>query len=124
MKPQAKQHIAHQIAYLKANKDVLTIDADTHISDIENLAAPLRKQYSESDNYYHGKPISAEDLIAEMEMAGVDMCLSWQNPAVTLYGNDRNKNFDALLSANQYVFDRVEKYPNRIIPGAGPILKI
>ena len=70
MRPEAKQHIADQLAYLKANKDNLTIDADTHISDIANLEAQLRQQYLEAENYYHGKPISAEDLLAEMEMAG------------------------------------------------------
>ena len=117
MKEQAKQRIQNQLAFLKGNKDVLTIDADTHISDTANLPEPLKQQFLESDNYYHGKPISAEDLIAEMRMAGVNMCLSWQNPAVTLYGADREQNFDTLLKANQYLFDMDAKYPNRFIPG-------
>lgn len=117
MKETAKNRIQKQLTFLKANKNTLVIDADTHISDTENLPEPLKKQFQESDNYYHGKPISAEDLIAEMKMAGVDMCLTWQNPAVTLYGSDRVKNFKTLLKANQYLFEIDAKYPNCFIPG-------
>ena len=117
MKPQAKKRIENQLAFLKANKHTLVIDADTHISDTQNLPGPLKSRFLESDNYYHGKPISAEDLLAEMDMAGVNMCLSWQNPAVTLYGSDREKNFETLLKANQYLFDMDVRYPNRFIPG-------
>lgn len=117
MTPSAKKRIEKQLAFLKANKDNLIIDADTHISDTENLPESLKQQFLESNNYYHGKPISAEDLLAEMQMADVDMCLSWQNPAVALYGNNREKNFETLLKANQYVYDSDAKYPNRFIPG-------
>ncbi|MCF8361281.1 MAG: amidohydrolase family protein [Prolixibacteraceae bacterium] len=117
MTPSAKKRIENQLAFLKANKDYLTIDADTHISDTENLPEPLKQKFLESDNYYHGKPISAEDLLSEMQMSDVDMCLCWQNPSVTLYGNNREKNFEILLKANQYVFDSDAKYPNRFIPG-------
>lgn len=117
MRQNAKNRIKQQLAFLKANINNLTIDADTHISDIVHLENPLMEKYLKSDNYYHGKPISAEDLIAEMDMAKVDMCLTWQNPAVTLYGNDRKENFKKLLKANQYVYDMVTHYPNRLIPG-------
>ncbi len=117
MTPQAKNRIVNQITFLKSNKHSITIDADTHISDTENLVEPLKTKYMQSDNYYHGKPISAEDLIMEMEMSGVDMCLTWQNPAVTVYGKDKDKNFETLLKANQYLFDMDAKYPNHFIPG-------
>jgi hypothetical protein len=69
-----------------------------------------------NDNYYHGKPISAEDLLAEMKMAGVDMSLVWQNPAVTPYGMNQDKNFETLLKANRYLFDMDAKYPGEIYP--------
>ena len=117
MKPEAKQRIEKQLAFLKENKDRLTIDADTHISDVQNLPEQHRKKYVETDNYYHGKPISAEDLLAEMKMADVDMCLSWQNPAVTDYGNDLQKNFETLLKANRYLLETDANNPNRFIPG-------
>lgn len=117
MKPVAKQRIEKQLKFLKENKNNLIIDADTHISDVENLPEPHRSRYFETDNYYHGKPISAEDLITEMKMAGVDMSLVWQNPAVTVYGNNKQKNFETLLAANRYIFDSVKKYPEKLIPG-------
>lgn len=117
MKPEAKQRIEKQLKFLKENKSNLVIDADTHISDVENLTEPHRSRYFETDNYYHGKPISAEDLITEMKMANVDMSLIWQNPAVTVYGKNRQKNFETLLAANRYIFESVKKYPEKLIPG-------
>ncbi len=117
MKPKAKFRIERQLQFLKDNKDNLVIDADTHISDVENLAEMVRIKYFGTDNYYHGKPISAEDLLAEMQMAGIDMSLVWQNPAVTPYGDDMDENFDTLLKANRYLFDVDAKYPGRFIPG-------
>ena len=117
MTPEAKNRIERQLKFLKLNQNVLVIDADTHISDVENLSEMQRIMYFKTDNYYHGKPISAEDLLAEMEMAGVDMCLSWQNPAVTIYGENRQKNFETLLSANKYIFESDAKYPEKFIPG-------
>ena len=113
----AKQRIQKQLAFLIENKNNLVIDADTHISNTENLAEPLRKQFLESENYYHGKPISAEDLINEMRMAGVDMSLVWQNPTVTVYGKNSQNNFETLLAANRYIFESALKYPEKLIPG-------
>ena len=117
MKSEAKKRIEKQLQFLKENKNSLVIDADTHISDVVNLTEPYRSKYFETDNYYHGKPISAEDLLTEMKMAGVDMSLVWQNPAVTPYGTDREKNFETLLAANRYIFETDAKYPNKFIPG-------
>jgi predicted TIM-barrel fold metal-dependent hydrolase len=114
---EAKIRIELQLDFLKQNKNTLIIDADTHISDIENMPEPLLRKYLITNNYYHGKPISAEDLIIEMRMAGVDMSLVWQNPAVTVYGNDRQKNFETLLAANRYVFESAKKYPEKLVPG-------
>jgi predicted TIM-barrel fold metal-dependent hydrolase len=104
-------------SFLKENKNNLVIDADTHISDVNNLPVHHRRKYFETDNYYHGKPISAEDLLKEMKMAGVDMCLCWQNPAVTDYGDDQQKNFETLLKANRYLFETDAKYQGKFIPG-------
>lgn len=117
MNIQAKNRIERQLRFLKENKNRLVIDADTHISDSVNLAEPFRSKYFQLDNYYHGKPISAEDLLAEMKMAEVDMSLVWQNPAVTPYGNDPDENFDTLLKANRYLFEVDSKYPGSFIPG-------
>jgi predicted TIM-barrel fold metal-dependent hydrolase len=117
MKPEAKQRIEKQLQFLKENKNNLVIDADTHISDVNNLPVHHRRKYFETDNYFHGRPISAEDLLKEMKMAGVDMCLCWQNPAVTDYGDDQQKNFETLLKANRYLFETDAKYQGKFIPG-------
>lgn len=116
MKEEIKNSINQKIHFLKQNKDKLVIDADTHISDIENLDKVLKKQYLSTPNYYHGKPISAEDLLCEMKMAAVDMCLIWQNPAATVYQGNEADNFDALLRANRYIFETDQKYTNKFIP--------
>jgi predicted TIM-barrel fold metal-dependent hydrolase len=117
MKTEAKKRVERQLKFLKENRDALIIDADTHISDVENLPEPYLSRYFQTDNYYHGKPISAEDLLTEMKMAGVDMSLVWQNPAVTPYGNDNEINFETLLKANRYLFEADPKYPGKFIPG-------
>lgn len=116
MTPKAENRIRRQLTFLKANRNSIVIDADTHITDTENMPDDLKDLYVNEDNYYHGKPISAEELIAEMEMAGVDMSLCWQNPAITPYGDDPKANFGMLLKANAYIFDMDAKYPERFIP--------
>lgn len=98
---------------LKSARDWATIDADTHISH-PSLCEKLRAGHG--DDYFHGRPISAEELLAEMEAASVDMALSWQNPAATLYTNNEKENFELLLAANEYVADSARRYPDKLIP--------
>lgn len=112
----ARQRLSSQIEFLIKHKDRLVIDADTHATDTIGMDELFREAIRETPDYFHGRPVSAEDLIAEMDMAGVDMALIWQNPATTLYQTDRNKNFNALLEANRYIFETAIKYPERFIP--------
>jgi predicted TIM-barrel fold metal-dependent hydrolase len=51
-----------------------------------------------------------------MDAAGVDMALSWQNPAVLEYGDDPATNHERLSAANRYILDLATRYPDRIIP--------
>lgn len=110
MLPQALTHIRHLTAWLEAHQDSLVIDADTHATDIEKY--PRR----DTPHYYHGRPLSAEELVAEMDMAGVSMANAWQNPASTFYSDDLDKNAEVLLEANRYVFEAGQRYPHRFIP--------
>jgi predicted TIM-barrel fold metal-dependent hydrolase len=110
------ERIKRQIEFLKKNRNNLVIDADTHITNLDNLPGTLKEKYDQSPNYYHGKPISAEDLIIEMEMAGVDMSLIWQNPAATPYVRDQDINFENLLNANRYISDMAGQHPEKLIP--------
>lgn len=118
MNPEVSDSIRRRLAYLEEHGSALVIDADTHITDTGALRGAVADRYAEAGyDYYHGRPISAEDLVAEMEMAGVDMALCWQNPATTPYGDDLEANFQALLEANAYVAESALRYPARIVPG-------
>lgn len=112
----AQQRLQSQMDYLLKNAERLIIDADTHATDTACMHPDFRKASSASPDYYHGRPVSAEELITEMNMAGVDMALIWQNPATTLYGSDPERNFEALLSANRYIYETAIRYPDRFIP--------
>lgn len=107
--------ITRQLDYLKTNRERLVADADTHITDFAGMTTPMLKKYQSTDNLYQGRPISAEDLLVEMNMAGVDVCLCWQNPATTPYRGGW-ANFESLLNSNRYIYECSCKYPERIIP--------
>jgi predicted TIM-barrel fold metal-dependent hydrolase len=116
MTPSAKNRIEQQLAFLKENAEKLVIDADTHISDIKNMHPLLKDKLTSTPDYYQGRPIDAEDLIREMNMAKVDMSLIWQNPAATIYVDNKEKNFESLLAANRYIYDSAVKHPDKFIP--------
>lgn len=113
----ALQFLGELSAHLERSGAELVIDADTHMTDLQALSGVLRERYETSPNYYHGRPISAEDLLCEMEMARVDAALSWQNPAATPYTSDLDRNAEKLLAANRYVRDNAVKHLGRFIPG-------
>jgi predicted TIM-barrel fold metal-dependent hydrolase len=102
--------------YLEIHAGRLVIDADVHITDLDCLDGVQRHRYQTTPDYYHGRPISAEDALREMNMAGVDMALAWQNPAATVYGGSLEANTRALTEANRYVLESARRYPDRLIP--------
>ncbi len=110
------ERIVRQVNFLTKNKNHLTIDADTHPTDLELLSGSLLDKYTRTPNYYHGRPISGDDLLREMKMAGVDMALIWQNPAATPYTTDQNENYNRLLLANEYIYKLGQSYPEKFIP--------
>jgi len=112
----ARDLLEQRLEYLQEHRERLVIDADTHISDTANMAPHLKQAMEATDNYYHGRPVNAEDLLTEMKMAGVSMCLTWQNPAATFYPGTERENFEALLQANRYIFETSVRYPERFIP--------
>jgi predicted TIM-barrel fold metal-dependent hydrolase len=110
MQQQALEHIQRLTARLAAVQEDVVIDSDTHATDvIRNPRLPV-------DHYYHGRPLSAEDLIAEMDLAGVSMANTWQNPASTTYPGGEDENAQALLEANRYIRDIGLRYADRFIP--------
>ena len=111
-----KKRVEESITFLENNRDRLIIDGDTHITHVSNMEKEVKEKYMSTDDYFHGRPISAEDLLREMEMAEVDMSLIWQNPAATVYPGDHAGNFTNLYKANRYIHDSWLKYPDKFIP--------
>lgn len=110
MNQQAKLQIEQRCAYLRANHNHLTIDADAHATDIKKYPRP------NTPHYYHGRPLSSEELIEEMNQAQVSMANIWQNPAATLYTVDPEENYSNLLEANRYIHQSALTHPTRFIP--------
>lgn len=116
MKKEAYDFLHWQREYLRKHAGELTIDADTHITDTENLAKEVRRPMEATEHYYHGRPISAEELLRQMKLAEVDMSLVWQNPAATVYSDDPQFNYDSLLAANRYIAESARRHPKQLIP--------
>jgi predicted TIM-barrel fold metal-dependent hydrolase len=116
MKSEVIDRIKKQVKFLEDNKDQLTIDADVHPTNPDLLTGDILTKYQNTPNYYHGRPISGEDLLTEMQMAEVDMALIWQNPAATPYTSDQDENLNRLLKANEYIFNLAQSHPDKFIP--------
>jgi predicted TIM-barrel fold metal-dependent hydrolase len=116
MTPEALASIRQLVSFLKKNQDQLVIDADTHITDVDNLTGAIRQRYQSEPGYYHTRPISAEDLLREMSLASVDMALIWLNPASTHYNNDPDQNAESLMAGNLYIRDAAARHPHKFIP--------
>jgi predicted TIM-barrel fold metal-dependent hydrolase len=112
----ALQAMKDRIAYLEANRFRLIIDADTHLTDLNNLTGKIKAAFEATSNYYHGRPIGHEEILREMTMADVDMALSWQNPAATPYSGDPSADFESLMGANRHIFEVSQNYPHSFIP--------
>lgn len=116
MNEQQKKIIPDRISFLEKNKSQLVIDADTHLTDMDHLHEAIAQQVNSTPDYYHGRPIGHRELLAEMKQAGVDMCLVWQNPAATVYSQDKKINFERLLAANRYIYESANQFPEKFIP--------
>jgi predicted TIM-barrel fold metal-dependent hydrolase len=117
MPPSQIHAIEKLIRFLEEHRDRLIIDADTHATDLRQLDDALRWRCEASPDYFQGRPTSAEDLLAEMRMAHIDMALIWQNPSATRYFDEPAENFATLLAANAYVRDAAQCHPRHFIPG-------
>ena len=117
MSPFAIEAIERLACRLETNAGQLVIDADTHVTDPECLAGERKRKHESSPDYFHGRTISAEELIVEMDGADVDMAVIWQNPAATAYTGNRDDNARSLLAANRYIRDAAARHPGRFIPG-------
>ncbi len=112
----AKNKLDALSSFLQSTKNSIVIDGDTHPTDLIRLEGEIRRKYESNQNYYHGRPISHEELLKEMEASGVDMALTWQNPAAIQYTQDKQVNFQKLLQVNQDIAANAEKFPQKFIP--------
>lgn len=110
------EFILQQRNFIQSRKDDLVIDTDTHITDPQLIGVQIKKKLEAFTGYFQGMPISAEQLINEMDLNGVDMSLTWQNPACIDYGKNQKVNYRKLMKANEYIFKASRKYPDRFIP--------
>lgn len=113
----AEEKLAALETYLRANASRLTVDGDVHPSDFALLPDAIKQKLADHPDYYHGKPILSDDLIPQMDAAGVDMALCWQNPAVLGDEDTEEGRHQRLLAANEAIAALAEKHPKRIIPG-------
>ncbi len=111
-----RERLDKQVSFLRERGEAIVLDADTHITDPRALPPEIEGRIKESGNYFHGKPLSAEQLLAYLDHAEVDGCLSWQNPACTVYPGNETDNYKSLLEANRYIYDAAVAYPERIFP--------
>lgn len=116
MQSSTRQQIETLVHYLETNRSRVVIDADTHATDLDRMTGDLLRRRETSPNYYQGRPLSAEELLSEMKTAGVDMALTWQNPAATAYTADPEHNYRSLLAANRYIYDSGRRHPGHFIP--------
>lgn len=112
----AAARFARQADFLRRNASRLVIDGDVHPTGRDELPAGIRDHIDTDANYYHGRPLLTEQLLARMDQAGIDMSMCWQNPAVLLYGSDQDENARKLAAANEHISLLGKEYPERVIP--------
>lgn len=112
----AAARFARQADFLRRNAGRLVIDGDVHPTDRDALPDAVRERIELDANYYHGRPLLTEHLLAKMDQAGVDVSLCWQNPAVLQYGDDQAENVTRLAAANERIAALAAGNVERIIP--------
>jgi predicted TIM-barrel fold metal-dependent hydrolase len=113
---EAAARIRRRIAYLREHAAHLVIDGDVHPSDHSALPPAVRERLENDPNYYHGRPLLSQNLVAKMNQAGVDVALCWQNPAVLPYGDDPDDNAARLTASNERIAKLAQEHPQRVIP--------
>jgi len=113
----AAETIRARRAYLQANRDRLRIDADVHPSDPDAIQADIAERIARDPNYFHGRPLLSDALLAILDMAKIDMALCWQNPAMLPYVDDKAENARQLTAANDRIAALARRHPTRVIPG-------
>ena len=112
----AARRIADRCAYLEANGATLVMDGDVHPTPAAALPEDIAARVAGDPNYFHGRPLLADDLVATLDRAGVDMAMCWQNPAALRYTDDADENYRRLRAANAAIHALAEAHPTRVMP--------
>lgn len=112
----AAARVRARIDHLMRVREHVVIDGDVHPTDPAMIGPDMAARMVDDPGYFHGRPLSGAEVIRLLDLAGVDMALCWQNPAVTPYGSDEEANAEALLAANAYVARFAQENPTRVIP--------
>lgn len=115
--PDVRPVVEARLSYLREWGSDLVLDGDVHPTERTLLPPEIARRTSEDPNYFHGRPLLADELIATMDRAGVDMALCWQNPATLTYTDNQDENYQRLLAANLAISKLAATYPTRVIPG-------
>ncbi len=113
---EAARRIAARCTYLASKGRMLVMDGDVHPTPMAALPDDVADRVRRDPNYYHGRPLVAEDLIAALDRAGIDMAMCWQNPAVLAYIDDEQENYRRLRAANAAIAYLAVEHPTRVMP--------
>jgi len=91
------------------------LDADVHLSGSLPKRPALEARAAATPDYFHGRPMDAAELIAEMDLAAIDLALAWQNPAATPSSGTPDENARCLAQANDAVAAAAEAHPGRFL---------
>src|SRR5690606_41950905 len=75
--PTAAARFTRRADFLRRNASRLVIDGDVHPTERGELSPALRARIDSDANYYHGRPLLTEQLLAKMDKASVDMSMCW-----------------------------------------------
>ncbi|PRY22245.1 putative TIM-barrel fold metal-dependent hydrolase [Aliiruegeria haliotis] len=102
--------------FLEDNKDRLAIDGDVHPTPPALVPADMAARMDADPNYFHGHPLLSGTFLENLDLAGLDMALCWQNPSTVIYTDDLETNTDALRNSNEAIAALADAYPERVIP--------
>ncbi|MHA3979457.1 amidohydrolase family protein [Halovulum sp. GXIMD14794] len=112
----ARARIQARRDYLMEHGSRLVIDGDVHPTDADALPPEMAERMARDPDYFHGRALLSERLVPQLDQAGVDMALCWQNPATLPYSGDKADNARRLREANARISALAERHPTRVIP--------
>lgn len=112
----ARARVQSRRDYLREHGHRLVIDGDVHPTDADALPAEMAERMALEPDYFHGRALLSDRLVPQLDQAGVDMALCWQNPSTLIYSGDLADNARRLEGANARISALAGRHPTRVIP--------